>query len=204
MFPLEKPKEKRTFEREGEGSKHLHLFAREENAWIPEFTDGNSTTGHLPKHHFIYNTHLVTQHQPYSCKIGSKFFTSRLTAVWIDCFWNKENLAWELLLSECAIVMKSNPHWAPFVSGILQTLPHFILMTTATVGNHYCHLPNEEDEVQQGQINSPLTHLGSGRAGNWTKSGWLQKSPQDTTQDLINGEWGVVQVLHKKFTHFSH
>lgn len=68
----------------------------------------------------------------------------------------------------------SSFHWAPFVSGILQTLPHFILMTTATVGDHYRHLPNEEDELQQGQINSRVSHLGSGRAGNWTKSGWLQ------------------------------
>lgn len=49
--------------------------------------------------------YLVAQHQPYSCKIRRKFFMSRLKAVWIDCVWNKENLAWGLFVSVFAIVM---------------------------------------------------------------------------------------------------
>lgn len=34
---------------------------RKKNACILEFTEGNSTTTHLCKHHFTYNTYLLPQ-----------------------------------------------------------------------------------------------------------------------------------------------
>lgn len=39
----------------------LILEKRIDRKKIPKFTDGNSTTTHLCKHHFIYNTYLLPQ-----------------------------------------------------------------------------------------------------------------------------------------------
>ena len=44
--------------------------------------------------------------------------------------------------------------------GTLATLPHFILMTIATAGVRYCHLPNEDDELQwRSEINHPGSQI---------------------------------------------
>lgn len=65
----------------------------------------------------------------------------------------EKNLSWGLLTNEFSILMLANFHWAPFCARHFTNTATFHPFDHAVVGSHYCDPPNEEDELQQGQIN---------------------------------------------------